>query len=90
VTEFERVSAGALRSVREGKAAGLPRAVAFFGASFTARVAADMLFKALGALSSKFVRVRFFDDQAQCFAWIDEMRPMVIEHAWKMKLGKTP
>jgi len=84
VRHLGRVSAGALRAVREGRSAAFPRAVALFGASFATRVAADMLFRALATLDSKFVRFRFFDTEAQCLAWLEEMRPHVLEYARKL------
>jgi hypothetical protein len=89
-TELDHVTASALRAVRESRSGPLPRAVALFGASFTARVAADLLFRALGMLSSRFVRFQFFDDEAQCFAWIEEMRPLVIEDAARHPINKNP
>lgn len=79
------MSTPAFRAAQARKTNHTPRAIAVFGASFAIQTFADVLFRALRALSGGAMNFRFFKTEEECREWLESERPKLIARAQKLR-----
>jgi len=79
VRAFTSVTTAAMRAARSTRPIGTRRAFAVIGTGFRARVAVDMLTRALRFLSKARLVLRYCQDDADALAWLAEQRTWIRE-----------
>lgn len=70
LTAYEGITRAARQTVGERSGSATPTAAAIYGASFSLRIGAELIFRAAAALSGRPPYFRFLETEAEARAWL--------------------